>query len=481
MPQPASTHTRMSSIPSVRVGSVRRHKGRGDSGARGRMGKGQDECGAATVGEEECAVEARGRVRQDERGAGDGKGEARASGRCRTTSGVEMRTRTRRQQNAEGGTTQLRCDDTGYSTARGAGDPRSVVIYRPSSVTLLLASHSAPRPATGIEIGIHRTGVRTQARRKGREQRVLPSLPLLTFAIGSRSPQPRRPLACATLPSLPSAPLIHPDHDVDHMDSESTTSPTDSADVPAFDSVGWARADCPSWAGDAAGVRVRCLSNSPGSILPLRFPVSTSLFEPLTRSLLVTCDGEEDRIGGAPRALVPVHPRVSHRVPVHPIRNARRSIPPVSEPPQDHASLGLHMHPSLGLVQTLPSRRGSRAPRDWALREVREGRRVPPPPPVMAHAWIRIRITTTGTTVHKKESPPLPRTTPKAKRSVTAFIATGDEHISPLTVSSVVESRTTSPWLTNGIKRKSPLALNGVPAPANSRNEASHTNTSLLL
>ncbi|KAJ7809946.1 hypothetical protein B0H14DRAFT_3880778 [Mycena olivaceomarginata] len=417
MPQPASTHTRMSSIPSVRVGSVRRHKGRGDSGARGRMGKGQDECGAATVGEEECAVEARGRVRQDERGAGDGK---RGGARQRQVSydiGVEMRTRAY-------GRLLILFGFQGYSTARGAGDPRSVVIYRPSSVTLLLASHSAPRPATGIEIGIHRTGVRTQARRKGREQRVLPSLPLLTFAIGSRSPQPRRPLACATLPSLPSAPLIHPDHDVDHMDSESTTSPTDSADVPAFDSVGWARADCPSWAGDAAGVRVRCLSNSPGSILPLRFPVSTSLFEPLTRSLLVTCDGEEDRIGGAPRALVPVHPRVSHRVPVHPIRNARRSIPPVSEPPQDHASLGLHMHPSLGLVQTLPSRRGSRAPRDWALRE------------------------------------------PKAKRSVTAFIATGDEHISPLTVSSVVESRTTSPWLTNGIKRKSPLALNGVPAPA---------------
>jgi hypothetical protein len=61
------------------------------------------------------------------------------------------------------------------------------------------------------------------------------------------------------------------------------------------------------------------------------------------------------------------------RLPVHPVRNARRSIPPVSEPPQDHASLGLHVHPPLALVQTLPSRRGSRAPRDWALREVREG------------------------------------------------------------------------------------------------------------
>jgi hypothetical protein len=41
-----------------------------------------------------------------------------------------------------------------------------------------------------------------------------------------------------------------------------------------------------------------------------------------------------------------------------------------------------------------------------------------------------------------------------------------DEHISPLAVSSV-ESRTTSPWLANEIKHKaSPLALNGVLAPA---------------
>jgi hypothetical protein len=55
----------------------------------------------------------------------------------------------------------------------------------------------------------------------------------------------------------------------------------------------------------------------------------------------------------------------------------------------------------------------------------------------------------------------------KGKRTGTAFVATGDGHISPLTVSSVVESRTTSPWLTNGIKHKaSPFALNGVPAPA---------------
>jgi hypothetical protein len=52
------------------------------------------------------------------------------------------------------------------------------------------------------------------------------------------------------------------------------------------------------------------------------------------------------------------------------------------------------------LVQNLPSRRGSRAPRDWALREVKVGRRVPPPPPVS------IRITTTGTTVYKQESLP---------------------------------------------------------------------------
>ncbi|KAJ7874476.1 hypothetical protein B0H14DRAFT_3437637 [Mycena olivaceomarginata] len=40
---------RMSSTPSVRVVSVGRHNGHDNSSAQGRKGKGQDECGAATV------------------------------------------------------------------------------------------------------------------------------------------------------------------------------------------------------------------------------------------------------------------------------------------------------------------------------------------------------------------------------------------------------------------------------------------------
>ncbi|KAJ7715372.1 hypothetical protein B0H14DRAFT_3522651 [Mycena olivaceomarginata] len=45
------------------------------------------------------------------------------------------------------------------------------------------------------------------------------------------------------------------------------------------------------------------------------------------------------------------------RLPAHPVRNMRRSMLPVSgppQPPQDHASLGLHMYPPLALMQNLP-------------------------------------------------------------------------------------------------------------------------------
>ncbi|KAF8124646.1 hypothetical protein K438DRAFT_2002590 [Mycena galopus ATCC 62051] len=127
------------------------------------------------------------------------------------------------------------------------------------------------------------------------------------------------------------------------------------------------------------------------------------------------------------------------RLPVHPVRNARRSIPPVSGPPQDHASLGLHVHPPLALVKTPPSRRGSRAPRDWTLREVTEGRRVPPPLPVMSHARIRIRISSSvgarfvshdhggealvSFRFHPQLSPPLPfRQRPGYPASITFHI-----------------------------------------------------------
>jgi hypothetical protein len=63
---------------------------------------------------EECAVKARGSVRQDEGGAGDGKGEACASGRCRTPSGwrfgrVREGSRMKREGlRSVGATTQVR-------------------------------------------------------------------------------------------------------------------------------------------------------------------------------------------------------------------------------------------------------------------------------------------------------------------------------------------------------------------------------------
>ncbi|KAJ7683196.1 hypothetical protein B0H17DRAFT_1205260 [Mycena rosella] len=51
--------------------------------------------------------------------------------------------------------------------------------------------------------------------------------------------------------------------------------------------------------------------------------------------------------------------------------------------------------------------------------------------------------------------------------SMTAFVATGNEHISPLAVSSVAESRTPSLRLANGIKREaSPLTVNDMTSPA---------------
>ncbi|KAJ6458605.1 hypothetical protein DFH09DRAFT_1115448 [Mycena vulgaris] len=67
---------------------------------------------------------------------------------------------------------------------------------------------------------------------------------------------------------------------------------------------------------------------APLRIFPLRFMDSTSLVEPLTRSSIPCVfyesasthyqarDAEEDRMGGAPRAHVPVNPRVGHRAPV---------------------------------------------------------------------------------------------------------------------------------------------------------------------
>ncbi|KAF8142726.1 hypothetical protein K438DRAFT_663907 [Mycena galopus ATCC 62051] len=79
------------------------------------------------------------------RGGGEGQRAAgrakwrRASGRCRRTLGwrcgiVRQGSRMKRK-----GTTQHRCDDTGYSTAaHGARDPCSVAIHRPSPVTLPL-------------------------------------------------------------------------------------------------------------------------------------------------------------------------------------------------------------------------------------------------------------------------------------------------------------------------------------------------------
>ncbi|KAF8189259.1 hypothetical protein K438DRAFT_958790 [Mycena galopus ATCC 62051] len=148
-------------------------------------------------------------------------------------------------------------------------------------------------------------------------------------------------------------------------------------------SVGWERADRPWWAGDAAGVRVRCLSNSPGSTAP--FFSSTSQSRPRSSSrLLVRCwrvCKYTRRVSmrvlathikhamarmiewAALSALlfVPVHPRVGHcaPAPAGPSRTERAPLytsrfwPSVT--PREPC---LHVHPSLALVQTLPSRRG---------------------------------------------------------------------------------------------------------------------------
>ncbi|KAJ6564701.1 hypothetical protein B0H19DRAFT_81932 [Mycena capillaripes] len=81
--------------------------------------------GIVEVGEEGSPVEARGSVRQDERGAGMRKGR-RASGRCRTTSEWRYgRIREGSKMKREG-TTQRRCDDTGYIVRRVARAIRAV-------------------------------------------------------------------------------------------------------------------------------------------------------------------------------------------------------------------------------------------------------------------------------------------------------------------------------------------------------------------
>ncbi|KAF8218090.1 hypothetical protein K438DRAFT_1796286 [Mycena galopus ATCC 62051] len=179
-------------------------------------------------------------------------------------------------------TTQVRCFQ-GYSTARGAGDPRSVAIYRSLPVTLPLGrlevhlhsgieTHiplprnrclSQPRtphsarvwPALretrgridpssivssifGLGLGLRwGSTAPTFARRLGGKDgsntssldtqssyshstRILHGPAVRSLALPHRLFRPR--------------PLIHPDHDSDHM--KSATSPTDFGDVPAIDS-----------------------------------------------------------------------------------------------------------------------------------------------------------------------------------------------------------------------------------------------------
>ncbi|KAJ7819873.1 hypothetical protein B0H13DRAFT_2130886 [Mycena leptocephala] len=98
--------TRAMAIP-VHVGGRARAKA---SAALLRVGPRWPSCSSPIVEVgEECAVEARG------------AGWQRGGMRQRQVSydiGVEMRTGTRRQQDEEGVTTQRRCDNTGYSTAR---------------------------------------------------------------------------------------------------------------------------------------------------------------------------------------------------------------------------------------------------------------------------------------------------------------------------------------------------------------------------
>ncbi|KAJ7933398.1 hypothetical protein B0H13DRAFT_720099 [Mycena leptocephala] len=263
----------------------------------------------------------------------------------------------------------------------------------------------------GLRWGFTGRGFGRRLGGKGREQHVLPGHPLLIFALGSRSPWPRRPLTCATPPPLPSAPS-HPSRSRFRSWRARPRQRTSrmSRLLTPLRLVGWERADRPSWAGDAARVRVRCLSNSSGSTTPHFAPPLPGLdvarqaaysLVNLLRCLRVCKYTRRIRMRilathikqamsrkiewAALPALVYLCIRASAivrlRLSAHPVRNAHRSIPPVSGPLQHHTSLGLHVHPSLALVQTLSSRRGSRAPRDWALREeerVGESLRRPP-------------------------------------------------------------------------------------------------------
>ncbi|KAJ7888714.1 hypothetical protein B0H13DRAFT_2666318 [Mycena leptocephala] len=360
-----------------------------------------------------------------------GKVEARASGRQQDEEGGDYAASVRRHRL--------------YSTARGADDPRSMAIHRPSSATLPLG-RSEVGLHSGIETHMHlpRNRCRSQPRTPhpalygdspdggsdaGSEERTG-----ATRSPWTPTPHIRTRLAFPTAP--PSAHLRYPTaSSVRALSSiqitiqitwraqpRQQTSRTSRLLTP-LRLVGWERADRPRGQDvQQEFVSVASLTRlgTPLRILPLRFLDSTSLIEPLTRSLTscVVCESASTHAvfvcGSLPRRGRSNGRRSPRSCTCAPARRpscacACRPIPygtrtalylPFLDLYNTTRALTSTCTRLLPLVQTLPSRRGSRAPRDWALREAKEGRRVPPPPPVST------RITTTGTTVHKQESLP---------------------------------------------------------------------------
>ncbi|KAJ7862847.1 hypothetical protein B0H13DRAFT_2282183 [Mycena leptocephala] len=353
-----------------------------------------------------------------------GKVEARASGRCRTTFGsrcglVREGSRMRRE-----GTTQRRCDDTGYIVRRVARTIHAVgrrsAFIRESrrtctslaiAVGLSLALPTPPyvRPTLletqgridpsfivssifGLGLGLRWgfTGRGFGRRLGGKDGSNTSSLDThSSYSHSARVPHgpPSAHLRYPTASSVRALSSIQITIQIIWRARPRQQTSRTSRLLTPLRSVGWERADRPSRAGCAAGVRVRCLSNSPGNTAPHFTPPLPGLdvarraaysLVHLLRCLRVCKYTRRIRmrvlathikhamsrkIEWAPLPAL-VHlctrapPIVRLRLPAHPVRNTHRSIPPVSGLLHHHASLGLHLHPSFAPRANSPQSSG---------------------------------------------------------------------------------------------------------------------------